>query len=214
MGKWSMPWPENGQQMRMEFLRDSFYGRTTMVGGPADGETWGVQSWKAYAVGSEGDVDFRDHDTTLFYVPTYQYFFEFPFRIANAGIAQSAGTRTLERKHFDLVYATWGNVRPQSDVDQYVVWISRTSGLIEKVQFTVRDKLRWATGTMHFRDFRDVAGLQIPFDMTVTIDPDDTSYLHRMVFESVAFDSVAPSAFLVDPSLPFTGNAKVVDFDY
>ena len=193
-GKLSLPWPENGQRMRMDFLRDTFYGRAQLIGGPSDGEIWGVQAWKAYRTDRAGKTRFRDHEDTLFYIPTYHYFFEFPFRIANAGIVQYAGERTLGGVSYDLVYATWRDADPQLDVDQYIVWIGRESGLIEKAQFTVRDKLRWATGTMHFSDFRQVDGIRIPFDMTVTIDPEDESVLHRMVIESVEFglDGVTP----------------------
>ena len=214
MGKLSLPWPENGQRMRMEFLRDTFYGRSQLIGDPSDGEIWGVQAWKAYRTERSGKTRFRDHESTLFYIPTYHYFFEFPFRIANAGIVQYAGERTLGEVSYDLVYATWRDADPQLDVDQYIVWIGRESGLIEKAQFTVRDKLRWATGTMHFSDFRQVDGIRIPFDMTVTIDPEDESVLHRMVIESVEFDIVDKEVFFVDSSLPFTADAKVVDFAY
>ena len=50
--------------------------------------------------------------------------------------------------------------------------------------------------------------------MTVTIDPEDESVLHRMVIESVEFDIVDKEVFFVDSSLPFTADAKVVDFAY
>jgi hypothetical protein len=214
MGELSLPWPENRQRMKVRFRRDTFYCRAELVGGPSDGEIWGVQAWKSYRTDKLGKTQFRDHEDTLFYVPTYQYFFEFPFRITKAGIVRHAGWRTFEGVEYDLAYATWKGAEPRLDVDQYVLWIGKTSGLIEKVQFTVRDKLRWATGTVHFADFRTVEGIQIPFKMTVTIDPDDETYLHQMVIESVAFDTVDKSVFFVDSSLPFTADAKVVDFSY
>ena len=127
IGWFSMPWPENGQRMEMQFLRGTFYGKTKKLGGPSDGETWGVQAWKAYLTSANGSTQFRDHDDTLFLVPTYQYFLEFPFRIGRAGIIQYAGTRTIEENKYELVYATWGNEAPQLETDQYLLWIGAES---------------------------------------------------------------------------------------
>lgn len=214
IGWFSMPWPENGQRMEMQFLRGTFYGKTKMLGGPSDGDTWGVQAWKAYLTSANGGTEFRDHDDTLFLVPTYQYFLEFPYRIGGAGIIQFAGTRAIGENEYELVYATWGTEAPQLETDQYVLWIGAESRLIEKIEFTVRDQMRWATGTMHFSDYRDVEGIQIPFDMTVTLGPEDESHIHRMQLESVEFDTVPKTVFFPDPSLPFTADSKVTDYRY
>ena len=64
--------------MEMQFQRDNFYGKTKMLGGPSDGKTWGVQARKIYLTSANGSTQFRDLDNTLFLVPTYQYFLEFP----------------------------------------------------------------------------------------------------------------------------------------
>ena len=94
------------------------------------------------------------------------------------------------------------------ETDQYILWIGTESRLIEKVEFTVRDQMRWATGTMHFSDYGDIEGIQIPFDITVTLGPEDESYIHRMQLESVEFDTVPKTVFFPDPSLPFTADSK------
>ena len=74
--------------------------------------------------------------------------------------------------------------------------------------------MRWATGTMHFSDYRDVENIQIPFEMTVTLGPEDESYIHGMQIESVEFDTVPKAVFFPDPALPFTADSKVTDYKY
>ena len=116
----------NGQRMRMEFLRDTFYGRSQLIGGPSDGEIWGVQAWKAYRTEREDSIS--EITRALYSIsPPTTTSSSSPFRIANAGIVQYAGGRTLGEVSYDLVYVTWRDADPQLDVDQYIVWIGRST---------------------------------------------------------------------------------------
>ena len=204
------PWPESDQRMRFRHQLGTFYAQTEFLDGEAVGERWGVQAWRTYRVASDGAIDFSEDEDIRFIIPTVQYFLELPFRIHEAPIVRAAGAESIDGRIFDRVFATWRTVEPNTTDDQYVIYIARDTGRMEKVEYTVRDIMRNLTGTMHYADFREIGGLMVPFVQSVTTHPDDDpeDYMHRMTLESVKLDGVPPEALVVDPKLPFTGGTK------
>ena len=204
------PWPERDQRMRFRHQLRTFYAQAEFLNGDAAGERWGLQAWRTYRIDPDGSVDFSENGDIRFIIPTVQYFLELPFRIHEATIVRAAGTQTIRGRVYDRVFATWSTVEPNTVDDQYVIYVARDTGRMEKVEYTVRDIMRNITGTMHYADFRQVGGLMVPFVQSVTTQPDDDpdDYMHRMTLESVKLDEVPPDALVVDPKLPFTGGAK------
>ena len=203
-------WPQLSQQFRMQMAVGTFTSRVELIGGPAAGEIWGVQSWRGYRKPGSGEPhEESEADVLTFYLPTLHYFTELPFRLLEADVAAYAGSRSHRGKIYDLVLVTWNELRPQLTVDQYLLWIDRSSGRIEKCRYTLRDAFDWAAGTIHFEDFRNVGGIEIPFEQTVTLEPvADTEYplsehfFHRLVIEEAAFDRFDRDLLSVRDELP------------
>lgn len=221
-------WPEPAQRFRARRLLGSFTSQVELLGGPLDGEVWGIQSWSPYKIGGDGEVHFLETDDAIeFYLPTLHYFDELPFRLLRAELVTDAGPAELGGRTYDRVFVTWGNLEPHAEHDAYVVWIGRESGLVEKVAYTVRDAVPLAppwmrglarllgVGTMHYDDFHTVDGVVLPFLQTVTLfgperatEPVSDNYFHQLVVEEVRFDSFDPSLLVVDPRLPESGDRK------
>ena len=208
MGKIFMPWPENNQPIRFHFLNNTYYGRAEFLEGKNRGEVWGVQAWETYRQQPGEKVTFEKHSDTRFYVPTYQYFFEFPFQIRKAPLVAYIGDREFNGQTYHLVFATWETAKPHPDFDQYIVWIHAKTNRIEYTEYTVRDLMRFAKGAMHFTQFQTVNNVLIPFTMTALSGLEDQDYLHRLQIESVTFDTAPKEAFFPDPSKPFTADGK------
>lgn len=217
MGKLAAPWPENPQQFRQDMVLGTFSSRLIFLDGAAKGTAWGIQDWQTYEVANENaNPRFAADDNIKFILPTIQYFFEFPFRIDSAPIIEHAGVASHEGVTYDLVLATWGSRAANAKYDQYIIWIDQDEKLIRKLRYTVRDSAGFITGTMHYGDYRSVAGVQIPHRQTVTLDaPEDVATadlandnLHELRIQKVEFDRFKPEKILARQNLNSGGDYK------
>ena len=188
MARFGSPWEPDDGRLAMRFANASDDPELVFLDGPRAGTRWGVIDGAPYTetlVGERTEAPTAAFRMTL---EAYEYFFELPFRIDEATVVAHAGTRALDGKTYDLVYATWHTAEPQLHLDQYVLWIDRETRLLSYAEHTVRDAFKAVTSTMHFEDFRPVAGLTLPFRMTAGPDPGETGdVMHRLEVESYFF---------------------------
>ena len=78
-----------------------------------------------------------------------------------------AGESLRNGNKYDLVFATWKDAKPLKDTDQYLIWINKETGLIDRVEFSVRDVMKWIKGGLDFVDYQDFNGLKLPKSMPV-----------------------------------------------
>ncbi len=202
-GKFAKPLPEKKGSLKMECIAGTFNARGTVLTGKRAGDVWGMQAWKTYTLNDQGKVEFKKDKTTEFWIPTYQYFIELPFRISEASVITYAGEKAFDGKTFDLVFASWGKAAPQKDTDQYLLWINQENHRIERVQYTVRDILPFVKGTVEFNDFTEINGVWIPHDMPVRTNPSSKSLLHRMQLSDFIPNQPEESTLLPDNGLEF-----------
>ncbi len=196
----AMPWPESGQRVRLSWQVGTDNARLEFIGGERAGEVWGIQNWVTYTA-REGALQFKPDKDIAFWLPTMQYFLEAPFRLTSADVLFYAGDATARGQHYDLVFASWGTQEPQSDVDQYVLWINRSTGQLDFLQYTVRDMFPFVTGIMHYGDFKEAGGLVLPHRLTAVKGLETEDFVHEMRVAS--FESVAvadPRVFIPEPS--------------
>ncbi|MCB1169930.1 MAG: hypothetical protein KDK25_06325, partial [Leptospiraceae bacterium] len=81
---------------------------------------------------------------------------------------------------------------PQSDVDQYLVWIRRDTGRIDFVQSTVREVFNRSVVTLHLSDYQNALGMNVPHSLGAHDDhPSSGPGMHRMkVIQMQTTDSV------------------------
>ncbi len=182
----SMPYPENGQHISQTILLGKNASRWTFVEGPWDGLEWGIQRWATYTARS-GKVAFEDNDDIKFWLPTNAYFFEAPFRLSEATTLAHMGTTRVDGVLLDMVFLTWGQPEPQNDVDQYVAFIDRKTGLLTYLQYTIRDIFRTLIGVMHYSDYKEVDGIWVAHKMTVVTKPGGPPALHEYQIQDVIF---------------------------
>lgn len=206
------PWPDAQVDLMMTFRTGSFDGRAELLSGEARGEVWGLQAWKSYKARPGEAAVFEADDDLRFILPAVQYLLEFPFRAQGAEIISYAGEAEVAGRTYELVFVTWGDYEAHTGADQYVAYVDKETGLIRKVQYTVREFARFAVGTIHYDDLRDVGGLVLPMTQTVTGAPDDDleDYLHRMTLvpDSVRLNEVPRERLIVDVNLPTLGDEK------
>jgi len=193
------PW-RDGEKLDLTYLNGRDTGRLAFHDSDRDGDVWGIQHWMTYTARPSASPVFEQDDTVKFWLPTIQYFMELPFRIVEADVVEYAGARSHAGHTYDLVYATWGTAEPQDDIDQYVLWINRESGMLDYIRYTVRDMGKFIEGTMHCEDFRQVGGLTFPFRMSVGGTVEEPETMHRFDLESVELlPELAEATLIVAP---------------
>ncbi len=182
------PWPSNPTRLYMRYELHGGAVDAAFLEGSQRETHWGVDRNGFWSQTQPKDRDYHSRESARFILRAYQYFFELPFEIANADIVLYAGERIRDERLFDLVFATWQSAQPHLADDQYLLWIARDTGRLEMVQYTIRDKYRFATGVNRFSEFREVQGLVLPHRYWIAEDPDDRSYIHAVRLRDVVFE--------------------------
>lgn len=202
-----MPWPENGQRMRIDARVGTDDGRLEFIGGEEAGTGWGLQQWVTYRSDRDRNLSFDPvddpDDDIKFWIPTTLYFPLLVWRVQEADVLRSMGTEQIGGRSYHLVFASWGEAAPQDEVDQYVVYIDEETHLVKWVRYTVRDVAGFAVGHMLYGDYREVGGLKFPFSMMVVDGFQSTEVgLHAFTVDKAEVDPELPADwFLPRPDL-------------
>ncbi len=172
------PYKERKISSWLSFTPGKWDSQLEFLDGSLKGQTWGMQSWKTYK-GAEENAKFEQDAKLEFWLPTYQYFVELPSRIFEADVILYAGEKEIDSEMHDGVYATWKTPEVQRDIDQYVLWINKSSGMITQVDFTVRDHGNFISAAVKYLDYKEYDGLKIPTRMPV-ISPPLPGFAHEM----------------------------------
>jgi len=197
-GKLLKPWKANPQKMKHQILLDTDISRVEFLDGPIIGEIWGIQYWNTYKQEQGKAAIFKQDKNSYFILPTVSYFFEMPFRVVSAEIVSYAGSTVLDGQTYELVYVTWKQEQPNKQMDQYLIYIHPERKLIDWVEFTIRDKANFITGSIHYTDYKMVNDIQVSFTQKIyNGKPHKKKKLHQFTYESVAFGVDIPEKILI-----------------
>ena len=181
VGKQGSPFKESSATMKAVYKRGKHEGTIIIVSGKEDGKIWSVNQDVEYTNNKNGDLIRVEDKKIAFWVPTYQYFAEFSFRIIEATAQEYLGKKERNGQMYDIVLASWNTTEPQKDIDQYLVWINK-SGKIEYVDYTIRDQFKFLTGTAHFVSFDRPSGFDVPSQIDVYSNLTGKRMMHQMKF--------------------------------
>ncbi|MEL6548576.1 MAG: hypothetical protein AAFQ82_28395, partial [Myxococcota bacterium] len=195
VGRLANPWPAREVRIVMDLGLGTRTARARFIE-PEPGRIWGVEADVPYEVIPGEPLDRDPDDNRRFLVRAIQYFLEYTARSREHSYVRYAGPEVIDGQSYERVYGTWGDGDPNDAFDQYVSYINPTTGRIEKIFYTVRDAAGFATGAIHFEDFRTIQGVSVPFLMSVTFEPDEEpeDYVHRMTVHRAKFSHAPPPA--------------------
>ncbi len=218
-GRVGKVWPNLRTDLELDYAINTFDSRVKFLNGKKAGTIAGLQSWQYYEQEAGGAIEFKDKaDKNIrFGLAAFQYFFELGDRLKRAPIITAIEPEERDGVTYDRVFATWNKTAPHIENDQYRVWISRESGLIEFAEFTVRDTplkapgVKTFYGSIHFDDFRNINGVMIPFEQYIFINglKKDKKYVHKLTVADFQFDAVDLAALYPNPQLEGMGDAKM-----
>ena len=180
MGNFSSPYPEDTVQFLANYIPRTFDGRLQFITGQQTGLVWGIQSWKTYVNHPTKGLKFVEKDAISFWLPTYQYFIEFPLRITKADARNYAGQKMINGKNCEGLLISWNTTAPQRNIDQYLVWLDPETYLIVKLEYTIREMYNFLKGAVYFEDYQDYEGIILPASMPVESNLLAEGFLHEM----------------------------------
>ncbi|MEL6254556.1 MAG: hypothetical protein AAFR87_21280 [Bacteroidota bacterium] len=208
VGKSGSPFKQDKTEMLLSYIPGSFDGQLKFVSGKRADQTWGIQSWQTYTLDEAGEAVFKDNKDIKFWIPTYQYFVEFPKRILEADVLVYAGEREIEGISCEGVLASWKSVEPQKDIDQYQLWIDKESKRIVKMEYTIRELYGFLTGAAYFKDYKEYAGILLPSRLPVESNLQKEGFIHEMRILDFKADEIDPVILRPNQALNDMGTAK------
>lgn len=218
LGSMGNVWPVNQKDMRFRFAVNTFDSQVEVLEGKKKGFIAGQQSWNYYEKEQGKSIEFKEKpDKRIsFGLAAYQYFFELSNRLMRAPIVVYAGERNFEGKTYDMVFASWETIEPHKGHDQYRLWIDRETKLIAFVENTVRENYlpgaQSLYGTTKYSSYQDVAGVKVPFELSVYLNKPskkDSRYVHRLSVKTFQFDTFQASELYPNPKLKNVGDTKL-----
>ena len=197
VGKNSHPFSENKINFKLDYIAKSFDGKLTLKSGKKKGEIWGIQSWKTYFKKKDKNPKYKKNKDTKFWLPTYQYFIEFPNRIQEANKFVYAGDSLINNIHCEGILVSWNKTSPQKKIDQYLIWVNKDSKRIVKLEYTIREYYKFLTGAVYFNDYKDYNGIIIPVSLPVESNLTPKKLLHKMTITDFVPNKVSKKEILL-----------------
>ena len=190
IGKQSHPFTEQKMKFALRYASNTTNGQLEILSGKEKGTIWGIQSGKTYEV-INNTATSKANAEMEFWIPTYQYFIEFPSRIQEATAIDYIGEKTISGIKTEGVIASWDTIAPQRDIDQYVIWIDKDSKRIVKLEYTVRDAYGFVSGAASFNEYKSYNGFLLPSSMPVESNLVKDGLLHQMKISDFKVNSVS-----------------------
>jgi len=181
LGKYGQPFKNKKNQFKLDYYPQENSGTLLFLNGKKKGEVWGYNEGNTYYRESiNSPIIDKEKKGIRFWVPTYQYFIELPFRISNADVIYHVGEEKYGLETYDKVLITWKKAEPQRKLDQYLLWVNQNTGLVHKMQYTIRDQGSFFVGTALIDDHYNYDGIVIPSIFKVYLKEKSTKPLHIM----------------------------------
>ena len=187
VGKQGSPYKEGKTRISLNYVPNTFDGRLEILTGKEKGHIMGMSNWKTYTKNANDSIEFKKDKNAKFWVPTYQYFIEFPRKIQEATAFKYLGQKAYKNTLCEVILASWKTTEAQKDLDQYVIWVNASSKRIVKIDFTIRDIAKFVSGTIHFNKYKTFNGILLPSEMPVSSSLIKKGLLHKM--EILSFET-------------------------
>lgn len=198
-GKFAHPYPQKNNRFLLRYNPSKTTGALEFRNGGKKGIIWGYDEGKSYTkLDRSSPPVIKKSKAIQFWIPTYQYFIEFPFRISNADIIYHIGEKKYGLHNYDLVLVSWKSPAPQKKLDQYLLWINKGTGLVDKLQYTIRDQNGILKATTIISEHQNYNGIFIPGMFRVYLKENSSKPLHIMRVLNFQDDVFTPESLDLD----------------
>ncbi len=197
-GKLANPFKDKKNNFKLRYVPMKSKGNLRFSSGSEKGMVWGYDEGTTYTkTDRNAQAEIKKSKKITFWLPTYQYFIEFPFRITNADVIYHVGERKYGLQVYDLILVSWKTHKPQKNLDQYLIWINQSTGLVDKLQYTIRDQAGILKGTAIIDEYQDYNGIKLPSLFKVYSKEDSTKPVHIMRLYNFRANTFDPQTLTV-----------------
>jgi hypothetical protein len=162
--RWLTPLDENRQLFQAE-LNLCHQGITfTFLNGRQNGQTIGFDG-RSYAL-VNGRIVYEKRSSTALYLGPLQNYLEWHQTLIKNPTLQFAGVESIEGTDHWVLYAIEGNTQNTqhlAEYDQFLIYINVRTKQVAYVEFTLRELMKSYKGVVHYRDYRTVQGVRMPY---------------------------------------------------
>ncbi len=216
LGSVGKVWPEKKMNLEFKYKIGSFDGQVKYLSGKHKGEIKGLQNWNYYEI--DQDTTFiKPNSRVQFGISAYQYFTEMIDRLKHAPIILYAGEGEMRGEKYDLVFCTWESVKPNKDMDQYIAWVNKKTGLLEFTQFTIRENFlkmpggKMVYGGVEYSNLKSIDGILVPHTQTIysfNLKTNAKRFLHKLEVSDFKFDSFPLDDLKINKTIAKSGDFK------
>lgn len=218
LGKFGKLWPDLKTNLDFKYDVNSENGQLTFVDGQRKGAIVGLQSGNYYEINND-KIEFLDKSAksnirAYFGLSHIQYFLQLLEHLRAAPIINYAGQDEFRGNKYDLVFCTWEKPEPHIEHDQYLVWINQETGIMDFVEYSVREPhvkppgYKAVGGALEFTDYREIDGVMIPYVQIVypiKKRKKQDNFIHRLIISDFQFDNFDAEELRVDKSMSKEG---------
>jgi hypothetical protein len=146
----------------------------------------GVENGKTYRV-TEKEREFTDSSKIRLYLEPLRDYFQWPCKLFESPVLLYAGDENIENESYHLLFASSGGIAASPEHDQYVIYVNKNTYYIDYIDFTLRSLFESYKGTLHYRDFKTVQGLMVPFFIGVSDAVENKYFVHEFLFSEIQF---------------------------
>jgi hypothetical protein len=156
------------------------------LNGTRKGQYIGVENGKTYRV-IEKEREFADSSKIRLYLEPLTHYLQWPYELYESPVLLYAGEENIENESYHLLFASSGGVAASPDHDQYVIYVNKETRYVDYIDFTLRSLFESYKGTLHYRDFRTVQGLVVPFFIGASDAVENKDFVHEFLFSEIQF---------------------------
>lgn len=196
IGGWMSPRPTPAFRATLEADIQAWNVRLRLEDQPAPQEVWAYTPDRRVYRGQEGQalapasgVELSPILPAEFLLPTYRYFMVAPFELAAAERVYWVRETTIDGERYEVVFATWGDLAPHADADQYLIYVHLADGHLGRLEYTVRESARSALGAAVYQGARRVEGARFPEALSIraVLPVAGETEIHRVTVESIEY---------------------------
>ncbi|ACN13266.1 hypothetical protein HRM2_01440 [Desulforapulum autotrophicum HRM2] len=187
--RWLTPLDENTQQFHARLGLSRQQIEFTFLNGEKKGQTIGFDGKSYERTGTR--KRHRKSASISLYLGPLQCYLEWHQTLMRHPALTLVGTTEINTIPYRVVYATQGPpTRDLAEYDQYLIYINTRTNRIDYVEFTLRKLSRSYRGVVHYRDYKQVQGMLMPFWIGIGSDLAGPDFDHYFVIDHIEFSGL------------------------
>ncbi len=185
--RWLTPLDENKQEFKARLKLYHQGVEFTFLNGDKKGQTIGFDGQSYKYIGPE--KIYEESSSTSLYLGPLQSYIEWGQTLLRNPSLELLGTKDINNIPYRVVYVTDPPAEKLDDYDQYLIYINTQTGKIDYVEFTMRELMKSYRGVVHYRDYKMVEGVLMPFWIGIADGLEKPDFDHYFVITAIRFSS-------------------------